>query len=80
MRKIKKQKKKLPNDPDINPKCNASCKRLKNTKIFKFFVVRELRKQNKGRTPKKIKAFILRKIIKPKKSGTPEKAEVHKKI
>ena len=65
---------------DTSPKCNANCRRPRNTKKFKFFAVRELRKQNKGRTPKKMKAFVLRKITKPKKSGTSEKAEVHKKI
>ena len=65
----KNQLKKLTNDTYINRKWNARCRRFRNTKKFKLFVVRELRKQNKGRTPEKIKAFVLRKIIKPKKMG-----------
>ena len=48
-----KQKKRLPNDTDINRKCNARCRRLRNTKKCKPFVVEEL-SQNKNGTKMKI--------------------------
>ena len=44
-KKSKNKKEKLPNDTNMN------------TKKINFIVVRELRKQNKGRTPKKMKAL-----------------------